>query len=259
MKQVLQSLRTGELEIAEVPEPVSLPGRVLVRNAFSFVSPGTERASREVAKSSLLSKARQRPDQVKKVLEKVRTEGVRSTFEKVRTRLEEPVPLGYSTAGIVLEAGEGVEGIHPGDRVACAGAGYANHAEVVSVPKNLVALVPEGVSLEEACGTTLCAIALQGLRVADLRIGEVAGVIGLGLLGQLTIQLLKASGCAAVGIDLDPAMVEKAREIGADRAILRSDPVEEIVSSLTSGHGLDATILCAATSSNDPVELAGRS
>jgi polar amino acid transport system substrate-binding protein len=147
--------------------------------------------------------------------------------------------------------------MHPGDRVACAGAGYANHAEVVSIPKNLVALVPEGVSLEEACGTTLCAIALQGLRVADLRIGEVAGVIGLGLLGQITIQLLKASGCTAIGIDLDPAMVGKAREVGADRAILRSDPVEEIVFSLTSGHGLDATILCAATGSNDPVELAG--
>jgi predicted dehydrogenase/threonine dehydrogenase-like Zn-dependent dehydrogenase len=257
MKQILQSLKNGELEVADVPEPACLPGRVRVRNVFSFVSPGTERASREVAKSSLLSKARQRPDQVRKVFEKVRTEGVFSTFQKVRSRLEEPAPLGYSSAGIVEEVGEGVFGIHPGDRVACAGAGYANHAEVVSVPRNLVAAIPDDVSFEEACGATLCAIALQGVRVADVRVGESVGVIGLGLLGQIVIQILKACGCTAVGIDLDPAMRAKAMEMGADWAILRNEPVEQIVASMTGGEGLDAVILCAATDSNDPVELAG--
>jgi polar amino acid transport system substrate-binding protein len=257
MKQVLQSLRTGELAVVEVPEPACLPGHVLVRNAFSFVSPGTERAAREVAKSSLLAKARQRPDQVKKVFERIRTEGVLATYEKVRARLEEPIPLGYSSAGVVIEAGEGVEGIYPGMRVACAGAGYANHAHVVSVPINLVAAIPEGVPYEEACGATLCAIAMQGLRVAEVVLGEVVGVIGLGLLGQITVQLLKASGCRVLGIDLLPAMVEKALELGADKALLRSGPIEEAALAMTGGHGLDAVILTAATESNDPIELAG--
>lgn len=258
MKQVLQSLRTGELTLAEVPAPACLPGHVLVRNAFSFVSPGTERSARETAKSSLLAKARQRPDQVRKVLDKVRSEGLISTLQKVRARLEEPTPMGYSTAGVVLEVGEGVEGIYPGSRVACAGAGYANHAEVVCVPKNLVAAVPDGVSLEEACSATLCSIALQGLRVGEVVLGENVGVIGLGLLGQLSVQLLKAAGCRVLGIDLDPAMIRKALEVGADQAMLRSGPVDEMVLSMTGGQGLDAVILTAATSSNDPVDLAGR-
>ncbi len=258
MKQVLQSLRTGELSLAEVPAPACLPGHVLVRNAYSFVSPGTERSARETAKGSLLAKARQRPDQVRKVLDKVRSEGLIPTIQKVRARLEEPVPLGYSSAGVVIEVGEGVEGIYPGSRVACAGAGYANHAEVVCVPKNLVAAVPEGVNLEEACCATLCAIALQGLRVGEVVLGENVAVIGLGLLGQITVQLLKASGCNVLGIDLDPAMVAKALEMGADQASLRSGPVEEMALATTGGQGLDAVILTAATSSNDPVELAGK-
>jgi polar amino acid transport system substrate-binding protein len=258
MKQVLQSLRTGELAVVEVPEPACPAGFVLVRNAFSFVSPGTERAAREVAKSSLLEKARQRPDQVRKVLEKVRTEGLIATYQKVRAKLEEPVPLGYSCAGRVLEVGEGVEGIYPGMRVACAGAGYANHAHVVAVPKNLIAVLPDKVTYEEACGATLCAIALQGLRVGEVRLGEVVGVIGLGLLGQITVQLLKAAGCQVLGIDLSPRMVERALESGADMALLRSDPVEEATLAMTGGHGLDAVIVTAATDSNDPVELAGQ-
>lgn len=257
MKQVIQSLRTGELDLVEVPEPACLPGYVLVRNAFSFVSPGTERAAREIARSSLLEKARKRPDQVLKVIDKVRTEGLFSTLQKVKARLEEPAPLGYSCAGRVIEIGEGVEGIRPGDRVACAGAGYANHAHVVSVPKNLVARIPDPVPYDEACSATLCAIALQGVRVARLELGETVGVIGLGLLGQITVQLLKANGCSVIGIDLSPRMVEKAREMGVDQALLRSDPVEEIALSMTDGHGLDAVIITAATDSKDPVELAG--
>lgn len=183
MKQVLQSLKTGELAVEEVPAPVVSSGRVLVQNRYSFVSPGTERANREIAKSSLLEKARQRPDQVKKVLQKLQTEGFTATIQKVRSKLEEPVPLGYSCAGVVLAVGEGVEGVYPGDRVACAGAGYANHAEVVCIPKNLAAKIPEDVPFEEACAATLAAIALQGVRVAEVRIGETVGVIGLGGIG----------------------------------------------------------------------------
>ncbi len=257
MKQIIQSLKTGTLAVEEVPEPIVVPGRVLVRNRFSFVSPGTEKANREIAKSSLLEKARQRPDQVKKVFEKIQTEGLSSTFQKVKSRLEEPVPLGYSCAGEVLEVGAEVEGIFPGDRVACAGAGYANHAEVVCVPKNLVAQIPEGVSDEEACAATVCAIALQGVRVADLRIGEVVGVIGLGLLGLITVQILKANGCRVLGIDLNAESVDRALAQGADQAVLREENLEEIVASMTSGEGLDAVILTAATESNDPIELAG--
>jgi NADPH:quinone reductase-like Zn-dependent oxidoreductase len=180
------------------------------------------------------------------------------TIQKVRARLEEPVPMGYSTAGVAIEVGQGVTGIYPGTRVACAGAGYANHAEVVCVPKNLVAAVPTGVTLEAACSTTLCAIALQGVRTGEVTLGENVGVVGLGLLGQLTVQLLKAAGCNVLGIDLDPVMVQKAIEMGADQAVLRSGPVEEMALAMTSGQGLDAVILTAATSSNDPVELAGK-
>ncbi|MCA9429838.1 MAG: bi-domain-containing oxidoreductase, partial [Candidatus Omnitrophica bacterium] len=257
MKQVIQSLRSGELAVEEVPAPIVVPGRVLVKNRFSFVSPGTERANREIAKSSLLEKARQRPDQVKKVLEKIQTEGFSSTFQKVKSRLEEPVPLGYSCAGEVIAVGEGVEGLFPGDRVACAGAGYANHAEIVCVPKNLVAKIPEGVADEEACAATLCAIALQGVRVADLRLGEAVGVIGLGLLGQIVVQLLKANGCQVFGIDLDSDSVDRARSFGADLSAIRSEDVEKLALSMTQGEGLDAVILTAATDSNDPVELAG--
>ncbi|MCA9410969.1 MAG: bi-domain-containing oxidoreductase [Candidatus Omnitrophica bacterium] len=257
MKQVIQSLRSGELAVEEVPAPIVVPGRVLVKNRFSFVSPGTERANREIAKSSLLEKARQRPDQVKKVLEKIQTEGFSTTFQKVKSRLEEPVPLGYSCAGEVIAVGEGVEGLFPGDRVACAGAGYANHAEIVCVPKNLVAKIPEGVADEEACAATLCAIALQGVRVADLRLGEAVGVIGLGLLGQIVVQLLKANGCQVFGIDLDSDSVDRARSFGADLSAIRSEDVEKLALSMTQGEGLDAVILTAATDSNDPVELAG--
>ncbi|MCA9417175.1 MAG: zinc-binding alcohol dehydrogenase, partial [Candidatus Omnitrophica bacterium] len=257
MKQVIQSLRSGELAVEEVPAPIVVPGRVLVKNRFSFVSPGTERANREIAKSSLLEKARQRPDQVKKVLEKIQTEGFSSTFQKVKSRLEEPVPLGYSSAGEVIAVGDGVEGLFPGDRVACAGAGYANHAEIVCVPKNLVAKIPEGVADEEACAATLCAIALQGVRVADLRLGEAVGVIGLGLLGQIVVQLLKANGCQVFGIDLDSDSVDRTRSFGADLSAIRSEDVEKLALSMTQGEGLDAVILTAATDSNDPVELAG--
>ena len=257
MRQVIQSLKNGELIVEEVPAPVVVPGRVLVRNRFSFVSPGTERANREIAKSSLLEKARQRPDQVKKVFEKIQTEGFASTFQKVKSRLEEPVPLGYSCAGEVLAVGEGVKGLFPGDRVACAGAGYANHADVVCVPKNLVVKIPDGVTDEDACAATLCAIALQGVRVTDPRIGEVVGVIGLGLLGLITVQILKANGCRVFGVDLDPEALERALAQGADRAVLRKENLVEIAASMTSGEGLDAVILTAATDSNDPVELAG--
>lgn len=258
MKQILQNLRTGELTLWEVPPPACLPGHVLVKTSYSFVSPGTDRAFRDLARSSLLSKARQRPDQVRKVIERVRVEGIFSTLQKVRTKLEEPFPLGYSLSGCVLECGEGVDHVAPGSWVACAGAGYANHAEIVCVPKNLVVPIPEGVHPEEASCTTLCSIAMQGVRIGEVALGEVVGVIGLGLLGQITIQLLRAAGCRTFGVDVDERMIKQVRAIGVDHAVHRSGPVEEIALSMTGGQGLDAVIITAASRSNDPVELAGK-
>ncbi|MBE7487490.1 Gfo/Idh/MocA family oxidoreductase [bacterium] len=258
MKQILQNLRTGELALREVPAPACPPGHVLVKTAYSFVSPGTERAFRDLARSSLLSKARQRPDQVRKVIDRVRSEGLLATLEKVRTKLEEPVPLGYSSAGCVIECGAGVEHVSPGSWIACAGAGYANHAEMVCVPRNLVVPVPDGVSVDEASCATLCSIAMQGVRVGEVVLGEIVGVIGLGLLGQITIQLLRAAGCRVFGIDVDERMVQQALAMGADQAVHRSGPVEDIALSMSGGQGLDAVIVTAASRSNDPVELAGR-
>src|SRR5262249_33912598 len=199
MKQIVQSPKSGKLELVEVPAPAPGPGLVLVRNHFSVMSPGTEKMAIDFARKSLLGKARGRPDLVRQVLRKVRQEGPLPTWRAVMNRLDVAQPLGYSSAGSVERVGEGVVGFAPGDRVACAGAGYANHAEYVAVPENLVARVPEGLALEKAAFATLGAIALQGLRVAAPTLGEVAAVIGLGLIGQLAVQLLRANGCRVLG------------------------------------------------------------
>ena len=203
MKQVVQNPRSGELELAEVPAPTPEPGQVLVRTRYSVVSPGTEKMALAFAQKSLLGKARSRPDLVRQVLQKVQHEGPLPTYNAVMNRLDVPQPLGYSTAGVVEAVGEGVAGFAPGDAVACAGAGYANHSEWISVPENLVARVPEGLPLEKAAFATLGAIAMQGLRVAEPTLGEVAAVIGLGLIGQLSVQLLRANGGRGLGVGLD--------------------------------------------------------
>jgi predicted dehydrogenase/threonine dehydrogenase-like Zn-dependent dehydrogenase len=258
MKQVLQNNKTGELKVEEVPHPLLLPRGVLVRNEYSLISKGTERTKVDFARKSMVAKAKSRPDLVQQVLKNVKKEGWVATFKKVMNRLESSAPLGYSSAGEVIAVGELVEGIKVGDKVACAGAGYANHAEIMSVPMNLCVKIPENVSCRQACFTTLGAIALQGIRQAQVNLGENVAVIGLGILGQLTVQMLKASGCQVFGIDIDEDMVNLARNSGADFGLItgKEDAASKVIH-LTCERGVDAVVITAGTSSNQPIELAG--
>ncbi len=257
MKQVLQAAGGGRTRVADVPEPAVRRGGVLVATEWSLISAGTERLVIDLATKSLLGKAKARPDLVKKTLEKLRREGLLATYRAVSGRLAGDVPLGYSAAGRVIAVGEGVSGIAVGDRVACAGAGYANHAEVISVPRNLVAPVPVGLSSRDACVATMGAIALHGVRTADVRLGEVVVVIGLGLLGQLAVQFLRASGARVVALDLDPERVRIAGNLGAEAAVCSEDP-GPIVRGMTGGHGADAALVCAGSESSEPLALAAR-
>lgn len=256
MKQIVQSARTGKLEILEVPAPNPAAGQVLVRTAFSVMSPGTEKLALDFARKSLLGKARSRPDLVQQVVRKLRHEGPLPTYRAVTNRLDAPQPLGYSSAGVVEAAGAGVVGIAAGDRVACAGAGYASHAELVCVPENLVARVPDAVPLEHAAFATLGAIALQGLRVAAPTLGEIAAVVGLGLIGQLTVQLLRANGCRVLGIDLDPARVKQALSLGAEWGAAPGDDFDAWRIHATGGFGADLAIVTASADSAAPLKLA---
>jgi predicted dehydrogenase len=258
MKQVLQNVKTGETTLETVPPPTLQAKGVRVRTAASLISAGTEKMLIDLAQKSYLGKAQARPDLVKKVLQKVRQEGVWNTFQKVMSKMERPMPLGYSAAGIVEQVGEEVRGLQVGDRVAMAGAGYANHAEVNFVPKNLVADVPDGVSFPEAAYATVGSIALQGVRLAEPQLGEKVAVVGLGLIGLLTVQLLKANGCRVIGMDLDPAKVRQAEEMGLDCGVVSSEEdAEAAVEAFTGGHGADHTLITAATDSNAPIEQAG--
>ncbi len=256
MKQVIQNFKTGELYVDQVPAPALSRGMVLIENKFSLISAGTERSTVKVAKASLLGKAKQRPDLVAQVLQNVRKEGIKATLEKVRTKLDTLKALGYSTAGRVIASMDTDHFLKPGDRVACAGQDYASHAEVICVPQNLVVKIPDTVSYEEASFTTLGAIAMQGVRQADPKLGETVCVIGLGLLGQMTCQLLKANGCKVLGIDISGSLVKLACQLGADDAVQRSDAnLKALVNQFTNGYGFDSVIITAATSSNDPIEL----
>jgi len=256
MRQVVYSLSSGGAQVVDVPRPTIGRGEILVRNLASAVSVGTERAGMATSEMSFLEKARARPDQVKAVLRQVAQDGLGATARRVRNKLGDYVAPGYSSAGIIEEVGADCRTFEVGQPVACAGAGYAVHAEYVRVPRNLVAPVPEGVSFEAASLTTVAAIALQGVRQAEVALGDTVAVIGLGLLGQITVQLLVASGTRPIGVDLAPDRVELAARHGA-RAVLRSHDVEGLVSSMTRGRGVDAVIIAAATSSNDPIQLAG--
>ena len=247
MKQILQSFKTGEMWLADVPAPLCRPNGVVVKTAVSFVSAGTERMLAEFAKKGMIGKALQMPDQVKKVLRKIKTEGLWATIEKVEAKLDQPIPLGYSMAGTVVEVGSKVTGIAVGDRVACGGAGFANHAEYNYVPKNLVVKIPDGVSFEDASVATVGSIALQGLRQCDLKLGETVCVIGLGLLGQLAVQMAKASGCRVIGYD-------PFRSIDNCKCV-KSNLVEEAMA-FTGGQGVDAVLITAATKSDEPVTVA---
>ncbi|HET7112231.1 MAG TPA: bi-domain-containing oxidoreductase [Pyrinomonadaceae bacterium] len=258
MKQVLQNRKTGRPFVGDVPVPALQRGRVLVRTVASLISAGTERASVELVSKGLLQEARQRPDLVKAVVAKVKTEGLLKTLASVRDKMVASQSLGYSAAGIVTEVAEDVTEFHIGDRVACAGVGFASHAEVLSVPKNLCVHLPEQVSFEAGAFGTLGAIALQGVRLAEPTLGESVVVIGLGLVGQLTVQLLKANGCRVFGLDLEPARVSLAMELGADRAVVSTEEAASEIDKWTRGRGADAVLITAATDSNQPVELAAR-
>jgi polar amino acid transport system substrate-binding protein len=257
VKQILQNLKTGAVSVADVPAPVVRPGFVLVRTSASLISAGTERMTVETGQKSLVGRAFDQPALVKQVIQKARTEGVLNTIEAVRTKLGSLVALGYSAAGTVTEVGEGVTEFHPGDRVACAGVGYASHAEVLAVPKNLCVRLPQAVSFDAAAFSTLGAIALQGVRLTEPTLGESVVVIGLGLIGQLAVQLLKANGCRVFGIDLDQKKIDLAQRSGADSGCSSDDDAKGRVLEWSRGRGADAVLITAATSSNQPVELAG--
>ena len=254
MKQVLQSYRSGELWLAEVPVPACGSGGVLVRTRCSLVSAGTEKMVLDFARKSLLAKAWARPEQVRQVLKIARTDGVKPTMEKVFTKLDVPVALGYSAAGDVVEVGCETINLKPGDRVAVAGGGYATHAEFNFVPRNLCVRIPEGISYADAAFATIGAIALQGVRQTQPLLGERIAVIGLGLLGLLTVQILKANGCAVLGLDLDEERVALAGKLGADVAV--SSGAEKACEGFTGGLGADAVIITAATHGNEPIESA---
>jgi predicted dehydrogenase/threonine dehydrogenase-like Zn-dependent dehydrogenase len=256
VKQLLQSSRSGQISVTDLPVPALPPGFLLVQTAASVLSPGTERMVLQFAEMSLARKALARPDLVRLVLEKVRRDGFMATFDAVGSRLDQPVSLGYAAAGVVLEAGEGVSELERNGRVACAGAGFANHAEVICVPKNLCVSIPPAVGFEEAAFTTIGAIALHGVRLAEPTLGSAIVVIGLGLLGQLAVQLAKASGCRVLGIDLAADRVQLARELGADVAVARLG-AEEAAARFTAGAGADAVLITADGDTNDPIELAG--
>ncbi|PPS91309.1 bi-domain-containing oxidoreductase [Streptomyces sp. MH60] len=259
MKQVVQNYKSGELALLDVPVPGCKPGGVLVRTAYSLISTGTELMKVSEAGMSMLGKARSRPDQVAKVVQSVATNGVPATYRKVMGKLDSYTPLGYSLCGVVEQVGAGIDDVKVGDLVACAGNEHALHAELNWVPKNLYAPVPDGLAPRHAAFGTVGSIALQGVRQGESRLGEVALVIGLGLIGQLVVQLLAASGVRVVGVDPDPVRCELAERLGAAACGDPASPaVESAVAELTDGHGVDQVYLAAGGGSNQPVELAAR-
>ncbi len=260
MKQIAQNYKTGELAQVEVPAPACKAGGVIVRTHFSLVSAGTEMMKVKESKLSLIGKARARPDQVKKVMQSVSQQGVMATYQKVMNRLDSLTPLGYSLCGEVVEVGADVQGLQRGQRVACGGDKYAHHAEYNWVPHRLCVPVPDGVASEHAAFTTVGAIAMQGLRQAEVGLGETACIVGLGLIGQLLVQLLHAAGVQVVGVDISEERCQMARQLGAV-ATGTTDPaslaaMQTHLDALTNGAGADVVFLAAGGASNQPVELA---
>jgi predicted dehydrogenase/threonine dehydrogenase-like Zn-dependent dehydrogenase len=254
VKQVLQS-RRGLVVVRDVPKPRCPPGSVVVRNAYSAISSGTERTRFTAAQKSMIARAKERPDLVREIVRRASSEGIRKTRSSVHRKLGEEVAVGYSSAGHIARIGSAVRGLAPGDRVACAGAGFANHAELVCVPANLCARVPQNLSLEEASLTTIAAIALHGIRLANVQIGERVAVIGCGLVGQIACRLLQGSGAEVFAIDIDSGRVDDAVAAGADRGFSTGDRVLERIFE-AAPQGLDAVLVTAAAASNDPLLLA---
>ena len=255
MKQLLQHIKNGQTVVEEIPVPTPREGQALVKVSASLVSAGTERMVVEFAEKSYLGKARSRPDLVKQTLDKAKREGVMPTVQAVFNRLDQPMALGYSSAGTIVALGKNMQGFKVGQRVACAGGGYATHAEYNVVPRNLLTPLPKNVDFESAAFTTLGAIAMHGFRLAEPQLGENVAIIGLGLLGLLMIQMAAAAGCNVLGIDLDPKRIKLATSLGLE-AVTRPQ-AESASQAFTANRGFDSVIICADTSSNDPVELAG--
>lgn len=259
MRQVTQNYKSGEIRLEEVDSPALRPGGILVRSHFSVVSTGTEGMKVREAKLSYLGKARARPDQLKKVMHAIRQQGLLATYHKVMNKLDTLTPLGYSLAGEVVAVGSGAGEFHIGQRVACAGAGYANHAEINFVPRNLAAAVPDNVSLKHAAFATVGAIALHGYRQSGMQLGETACVIGLGLIGQLLVQLLRSAGMKVIGTDIVEERCRMAETLGAKAAASPAGPdLDTLVSRLTAGMGVDCVFVAAGGASNAPTELAVR-
>ena len=257
MKQVAQNYKTGEIRLQEGSSPALKSGGVLLETRFSLISTGTESMKVREGKMSLLEKAKARPDQVKKVLQSVQQQGLMATFHKVMNKLDSLTPLGYSVSGVVTAVGADASEFQAGQRVACGGVGYANHAETNFVPRNLVVPVPDGVSLRHAAFATVGSIALHGFRQGRLQVGETACVIGLGLIGLLITQILKAAGIRVIGTDLSAARRELAVQLGCDVALAPDDPaLAATVARFTGGAGADGVYIAASSPSNDPVELA---
>lgn len=271
MKQVIQSYKTGKIRVEEVPVPFCKPGGVLVQNVCSLISIGTERSVIDFGKKGLIGKARAKPDLLKQAWNKAQKEGFWKTYQEVMGRLDSPTALGYSSAGVVIEVGEGVDEFSTGDRVDCIGAGFASHAEVVWVPHNLCVHIPKKVnrvnqfeqitnnsitdnfvSFEEASFGMLGIIALHGVRCAKINLGEKVAVIGLGLIGQLTVQILKAAGCKVIGSDINKNKIKESR---ADLAV-SNEELADTAKEFTNGYGVDAVIITAASETKEPIELA---
>ena len=253
MRQILQNLSSGETELAEVPCPRVKAGHLLIRSTASLVSAGTERMLVEFGKANLIDKARQQPDKVRMVLDKIKTDGLMPTIEAVRSKLDQPLPMGYCNVGVVMQVGAGVTEFSVGDRVASNG----KHAEVVCVPTNLCAKIPDTVSDEAAAFTVIGAIALQGIRLTQPTLGETFVVTGLGLIGLVTVQLLRAHGCRVMGIDFDPQKLELARTLGAETVDLsRGDDSVAAAMAFSRGRGVDGVLITASTKSNEPVHQA---
>jgi len=257
MRQVIQDARKGVIKIIDVPVPAIRENCVLVRNCYSLISAGTEKLMLEFAKKSLLGKAKARPDLVKQVMQKVKRDGLRQTFQRTMTRLEMPAPIGYSCAGEIIEMGKGISGFGTGDKVACGGARYANHADFIIVPKNLVVKVPKILDLKEAAFVTVGSISLHSVRMANVGVNEYIGIIGMGLIGQIAMQIVKASGCKVFGFDINKTKVDFGLKRGLDYGTHKYSEASSIVKEITKGRGLDSVIITASTSSNEPITLAG--
>ena len=253
MKQIIQDMKSGQTMLEEVPSPQVKSGSVLIKTSRSLVSLGTERMLVEFGKANLIEKARQQPDKVKQVLDKIKTDGLQPTLEAVFNKLGQPLPLGYCNVGTVVAIGKGVTELKVGDRVASNG----QHAEFVCVPKNLVAKVPDNVSDEEAAFTVIGSIGLQGIRLLNPQLGETVVVTGLGLIGLIAAQLLKANGCKVIGIDFDEEKIQLARAKGivAINPAKGTDPVKFVMEE-TDQIGADAVLITASAKTNDVIHQA---